>query len=113
MLRVLLSLMLAFVSFCHADAFESGDRIYIDPSSFDADTEGDQFYIHTGHNIWLVTHTINRDAKGMFAYQCNLVKAPDGPGSIGKYAKAWRCPYCNHYWPVGQPCGNPDCPSRY
>jgi len=31
----------------------------------------------------------------------------------GAYQKTWKCPYCHYTWPIGTPCRNPDCPSKY
>ncbi len=109
----LLFLLLTSISFCHADIFFSGDRVYVDADAFKSNTDGDEFYIHTGNNIWLVTHTIHRDAKGMFAYESNLARSTFGPGHKVEYQKKWKCPYCYSYWPIGTPCQNPDCPSKY
>lgn len=86
--------------------------MYIDEESFKANTKGDEFYIHMGNNTWLVTHTINRDASGIFAYENNLSKSI-GPGYKTEYERKWKCPYCYHYWPMGKACANPDCPSKY
>jgi len=100
-------------SLINADSFFDKDKLYIDVDSFKANTEGDEFYIHVGNNVWLVTHTINRDASGMFAYECNLSKSTVIPGYKSEYEKMWKCPYCYKYWPLGKPCGNPDCPSKF
>lgn len=31
----------------------------------------------------------------------------------GKYQKTWKCPYCHFTWPIGKPCKNSECPSKY
>lgn len=105
-------LVITSSTFSYAAVFHSGDKVYIDPDSFKANTKGDEFYIHTGHNIWLVTHTINRDATGLFSYESNLSRSME-PGQKADYVKRWKCPYCYSYWPIGTPCQNPDCPSKY
>lgn len=88
------------------------EKMYIDAEEFSANTNGDAFYIHVGNNVWLVTNSIHRDATGLFAYECNLSKAL-GPGHEMGYERTWKCPYCYKYWPIGKPCSNIDCPSRY
>jgi len=98
---------------CHAEVFHTEDKVYIDADAFKANTKGDEFYIHVGNNVWLVTHTINRDATGMFAYEASLSKSVTGPDYKMDYEKKWKCPYCYNYWPIGKPCGNKDCPSKY
>lgn len=88
-----------------------GDKMYIDDHEFSAQTTGDAFHIHVGNNVWLVTHSVHRDTRGLFAYECNLSKAMTGHQM--SYEKKWRCPYCFTYWPIGTPCQNKECPSRY
>lgn len=85
------------------------EKMYIDEEEFS--TQGDAFHIHVGNNVWLVTNTVHRDSTGLFTYECNINKSLDG--SIMAYEKRWKCPYCYNYWPIGKPCGNKDCPSKY
>jgi len=113
MFRLFLGLSLILGSFCHAAAFQIKDKMYIDVDSFKANTKGDEFYIHVGNNVWLVTHSIHRDASGVFAYEENLSKTLGGPGYKCEYEKKWKCPYCYNYWPIGTACQNKDCPSKY
>ena len=94
---------------CQANVFQSDDKIYVDTESFSANTNGDEFYIHTGNNVWIVTHTLNRDATGMYVFEHNIKKSTRGP----QCEKMWKCPYCYNYWPIGKPCGNAACPSKY
>ncbi len=100
-----------FSSFCHAAAFQMQDKMYIDEDSFKTNTKGDEFYIHVGNNVWLVTHSIHRDASGMFAYENNLNKSINGLKT--EYERRWKCPYCYTYWPIGSSCQNRECPSKY
>jgi len=88
-----------------------GDKMYIDADEFSANTKGDAFHIHIGHNVWLVTNSVHRDSRGMFSYECNVRKNMKGVHL--EYEKTWKCPYCYNYWPLGIPCKNKDCPSRY
>lgn len=83
------------------------ERMYIDEEQFS--TKGDSFYIHTGHNVWLETNTVHRDATGLYTFESNLNR------SLTKmeYERKWKCPYCYMYWPVGKACANKDCPSKY
>ena len=96
---------------CSLSAIEISEKMYINDDEFSTKTEGDAFHIHIGNNVWLVTNTVHRDSTGLFAYECNLSRAM---GSVKlDYVKQWKCPYCYHYWPIGQACGNKDCPSKY
>lgn len=107
--RFLLMACLLFTGVCQADVFQIQDKLYVDTESFSTNTKGDEFYIHTGNNVWLVTHTINRDSTGMYVFEHNIKKSRSGPHC----EKMWKCPYCYNYWPIGKPCGNPSCPSKY
>ncbi len=107
MTKLFLIIALLFCGKCYSGVFHCEDKVYIDADSFKADAKGNEFYVHTGNNIWLVTHTIHRDATGLFAYESNLIR------TNMEYEKKWRCPYCYMYWPIGKQCGNKDCPSKY
>ena len=85
------------------------DKMYIDEDDFT--TKGDAFHIHIGHNVWLVTSTVHRDKTGLFTYECNINRSLTGLQTT--YERQWKCPYCYTYWPVGKPCTNKDCPSKY
>src|SRR5688500_8893152 len=75
------------------------DKIYINDEDIKATY--DKFYIHQGDNIWLETNSLHRDSSGLFTLQTNLsILQNKGPNV--EYVKKWRCPYCNHYWPIGQ-----------
>lgn len=104
---------LVFVSFCCLISVEAAkkdhQKMYIDEDEFN--TIGDAFHIHVGNNMWLETKTVHRDETGMYAYQSQITHSPNGP--YAAYEKKWRCPYCYSYWPIGKPCANPDCPSKY
>ena len=99
--------------FCDGAAFVAKYKIYIDEDTFKANTKGDEFYIHVGNNVWLVTHSIHRDHTGMFTYEENLAKSVGDLNDKYEYEKKWKCPYCDRYWPIGKPCNNQDCPSKY
>ncbi len=83
------------------------ERIYFDPDDFPLGEES--FHIHVGENTWIETTTVHRDMTGFFTYSADVFCVP---GSLA-YQKQWKCPYCNRYWPMGQPCRNEDCPSRF
>lgn len=86
---------------------KESERVYFDPDDFPMGEE--TFHIHTGGNEWIQTSTVHRDVTGFFTYTADIYCIP---GSLA-YQKQWKCPYCNRYWPIGQPCGNAECPSRY
>ena len=92
-MRYLLLLCLCFGSL-------QASRLYIDSS--DLEISEDTFYIHMGGNMYSETGAIFTDESGLYIMEPNL-----------DFQKKWKCPYCHMMWPVKQPCGNPDCPSKY
>ena len=85
----------------------ASDRIYID--EHEVDKSGHCFHVHTGGNIWYETETLNRDTSGLYVFERNLIKDKKSTA----YERKWKCPYCFMYWKIGEPCQNPDCPSKY
>lgn len=104
----LFAVLLMFAGFT---GLQASDKMYIDADDFETTTQGDAFHIHIGNNVWLVTNTIHMDTSGMFAFESNL--SISTKGGEPQYEKKWKCPYCYQYWPIGKPCGNKDCASRY
>lgn len=104
--------ILSLLCLVSLSAINVHEKMYIDNDEFNTHTKGDSFHIHVGNNIWFMTNTVHRDDTGMFAYECNLIKSI-GKGYQMEYERKWKCPYCYSYWPIGNPCGNKDCPSRY
>jgi hypothetical protein len=83
------------------------DKLYIDEEEMKSSP--DAFYIHLGNNLWVHTNAVNKDTRGTYTYRASIARSMVTAG----YEKTWRCPYCYHYWPVGTPCQNKDCPSKY
>ncbi len=101
-------LRVSFVFFMASCAILNGeDRVYI--NSEDLSMDHDAFRIHIGHNIWIETSALQRDKTGLFTFEGNILRNSYEEA----YQKTWKCPYCYNFWPVGTPCQNPDCPSKY
>lgn len=107
--RILKFSALSLICLGYLSASNVCEKMYIDEDEFAL--KGDAFHIHIGHNVWLVTNTVHRDQSGLFSYECNISRSM--VGMKVEYEKQWKCPYCYHYWPIGKPCANKDCPSRY
>lgn len=107
-LIVLCFVMLAYVSGAEA-GFLNNDKMYVDQK--DVCSKQSTFRIHIGGNEWILTKTMHRDETGLFTFENEILK--DHNGLIMGYEKQWRCPYCYNYWPLGKPCGNEFCPSKY
>lgn len=91
-------------------AFKLG-KLYLDDEEFSASVPGDSFHVHIGNNVWLVTNTVHRDKTGLYTYEHDIIK--NVLNNKISYEKSWKCPYCYQYWPVGKPCQNEECASRY
>lgn len=109
MLKKLIIISAVFLSsWCHVHASE---RMYIDIDNLDYSK--DYFHIQVGNNVWIQTDTVHRDETGLYTYESNIARTMLSKGLTAEYQKTWKCPYCYNYWPVGKPCGNSDCPSKY
>lgn len=86
---------------------ETIERTYVDTADVCPTDEG--FYLHIGENNWILTTQLQSDSTGLFTYAHNI--KIDSPSM--EYVRKWQCPYCKYYWPIGKPCANVDCPSRY
>jgi predicted transglutaminase-like protease len=86
------------------------EKVYIDESEMIA--MDDAFYIHTGDNFWISTNSISKDKFGTFTYH-NSILCTNNQTTVIEYQKTWKCPYCYRHYPVGKPCDNKDCPSKY
>lgn len=85
----------------------ASEKLYFDYDEMPKDTDG--FHIHLGQNEWIKTSCIQRDACGFYTEESNITFTANGV----EFAKEWKCPYCHTFWPWGQPCGNPNCPSKF
>jgi hypothetical protein len=85
----------------------ASDKLYI--AHEELDCHADAFHIHVGENLWIETNSIHRDVSGLYTFHSSILQ----DGTKCEYVKTWRCPYCNNYWPIGSPCKNPNCPSKY
>jgi len=83
----------------------ANEKIYLDID--DVVPEEQTFHIPEGGNVWLMSNVIRSENRGFYIYESDIITSPQG------YEKMWRCPYCNNYWPIGQKCQNPSCPSKY
>ena len=99
--KFILSLILCIAS------LSASEKIYFDDESLEH--KHDCFHIHQGNNVWLETKTVHRDSTGLYAFETGLIRSKPSL----EYKKTWKCPYCYTYWPIGSPCKNSECPSRF
>src|ERR1700761_4129756 len=102
MKKFIVTFMMTFSSMfaCEERPFEELESYY------------EQFHIHLGNNVWIEVNDVYKER----VLQC--VQGLYNLRSLEEifytaYEKKWKCPYCYQYWPLGQPCGNKDCPSKY
>lgn len=60
-------------------------------------------YIHQGGHL-IETNVIRTDHQGFYIFENDITNIDA--------EKKWKCPYCYHWWPLGQKCQNPDCPTN-
>lgn len=74
-------------------------------NSNDLEISDNVIYIHLENNL-IETSVIRTDQQGFYIFE----------NDITNYAfereKKWKCPYCHHWWPIGQRCQNPECPTN-
>ncbi len=110
MVKIIIRLvMLSIASSGYLSACALSERLYIDEQEFTF--SDDCFHIHIGENVWLETDTVHRDGSGLYTLESDIFRSPSNINM--EYERKWKCPYCNKYWPIGQACGNKDCPSKY
>jgi hypothetical protein len=110
----MIKIIMTLSTFCimssgYLSASMLSERLYIDQQEFTFDH--DCFHIHIGENVWLETDTVHRDSSGLYTLESNILRSQSGVNM--EYERKWKCPYCNKYWPIGQACGDKDCPSKY
>ncbi len=91
-------------------SLQASEKIYID--SQELDMAHDKFHIHLGHNVWIETNSVSRDDTGLYTLEGNILNNRNH-SHRAEQQRTWKCPYCYYYWPIGTPCGNSSCPSRY
>ncbi len=83
------------------------DKLYFNYDEMPKDQ--DAFHIQTGANEYIKTSHIHRDQGGFFTWSHDIHTEKYTRG----YIKEWKCPYCHKFWPIGTPCQNAACPSKY
>ncbi len=75
-------------------------------NSNDLEISDNVIHIQLANNL-VETNVIRTDEQGLYFFENDIIRVTAG------YVKKWKCPYCNRYWPVGEPCQNAECPSKY
>lgn len=78
-------------------------KLYFD--SNDLEISDNVIYIHLENNL-IETNILRTDQQGIYIFEDDIT-------NYGvEREKKWKCPYCHHWWPVGQRCQNPECPTN-
>lgn len=73
--------------------------------SNDLEISENAIYIHL-EEMLIETSTIRTDQQGFYIFEDDIINYE------AEKEKMWKCPYCYHWWPVGQRCQNPECPTN-
>lgn len=91
-----------------AHASESTDlryqaKLYFDSSNLEI--SDNVIYIHLEDNL-IATNVLRTDQQGFYIFETDITDYEMAR------EKMWKCPYCYHWWPIGQRCQNPECPTN-
>lgn len=76
-------------------------KVYFD--SNDLVISNNIIYVQLENNL-IETSVIRSDQQGLYVFESEINDCRLGG------EKEWKCPYCHHWWPMGQKCNNPNCP---
>lgn len=85
------------------------EKIYIDEQELDMECA--EIRIHIGDNTWIQTSTLHNDQYGIYTLENEIIQEKEITHKT--YQRTWKCPYCYRHWPIGEKCGNKECPSKY
>ena len=74
-------------------------------NSNDLEISDNVIYIHLDNNL-IETNVLRTDQQGFYIFEQDITNYE------AEREKKWKCPYCYHWWPIGQKCQNPDCPTN-
>ena len=78
-------------------------KLYFD--SNDLEISDNIIYIHFENNL-VETNVIRTDQQGFYIFENDITSYSTAR------EKEWKCPYCYRWWPIGEKCKNPDCPTN-
>lgn len=74
-------------------------------TSNDVEVSDNVIYLHLDSHL-IETNTIRTDQEGLYIFEHDIISYEAAS------EKMWKCPYCWRWWPIGQRCGNPECPTN-
>ncbi len=96
-----IALSAAHISDSSAPSYQA--KLYFD--SNDLEISDNVIYVHLENNL-IETSSIRTDQQGFYIFESDITNYGT------EREKKWKCPYCHHWWPSGQRCQNPECPTN-
>lgn len=78
-------------------------KLYFDSNNLEI--SANVIYIHLEDNL-IATNVLRTDQQGLYIFETDITHYEMAS------EKKWRCPYCYHWWPIGQRCQNKNCPTN-
>lgn len=94
---------LVAVSISDSTAQSNRAKLYLD--SKDIEIANNAIYIHLENN-WIEASVMRTDQQGCYIFENDITTCGI------EIEKKWKCPYCYRWWPLGQKCQNPECPTN-
>lgn len=106
-LLICLSSFMSLSTACVSDSSTSTYQAKLYFNTNDLEIADNVIYIHL-ENTWIETKVIRTDQEGLYIFENDITDS-----SVGREREQrWKCPYCYSWWPIGQKCKNPDCPTN-
>jgi len=81
-------------------------KIYINSSNIVI--ERTNIYVQLADD-WFQTKALKSDEIGFFVSEKDIISCGSRVSSM---PQRWQCPYCHHWWDMGEKCQNKDCPTN-
>lgn len=102
---------LFFIFFCLSVPYLSAVNVNVGCQSKlyfaqnELEIEGSSMRIHFDDHV-AETNVLRSDQAGLYILENDITSCY----SVAE--KQWKCPYCYHWWPIGQKCENENCPTN-
>lgn len=78
-------------------------KIYFDSNCLEV--LNSQIYVHLKDTM-IETNTLRSDSTGLYIFDSDITNFN------AQRIQKWKCPYCHHWWPMGEKCQNEKCPTN-
>jgi hypothetical protein len=97
-----MGLSAAYASYSPTAASDQA-KLYIDANNLEI--ADNVIYVHLEDNC-IATKAVRADQYGCYIFESDITDY-----GISR-EKKWKCPYCHRWWPIGERCQNPECPTN-